>query len=101
MYGHDAHAGNTGEMLLALLRAERAECARVPSLLAWDAVAALALRHGVAQLLHRRLQAGPMLGALPPPLADRLEEERRAIALDNLRNYGEFGRVAHALRAAG
>lgn len=67
----------------------------------WEAVIALALQQGVAPLLLRRLQAEGALGAIPAPLAGRLEEERRATALANLRNYGEFRRVARALGEAG
>jgi hypothetical protein len=67
----------------------------------WDAAAALALRQGVAPLLHRRLQAEGALGAVPAHLAGQLEQERRATALDNLHNYGEFHRVARALGKAG
>ena len=67
----------------------------------WDAVVALALRQGVAPLLHRQLQDDGTLSAAPAPLAGQLEQERRATALVNLRNYGEFRRVARALGMAG
>ena len=66
-----------------------------------EAVVALALRQGVAPLLHRRLLAQGTLSSIPAPLAGRLEEERRDTALANLRNYGEFRRVARALGEAG
>ena len=65
---------------------------------AWEETLAIALRHGVAPLLHRALQSEGALAALPQPLRTRLEEERRATALDNLRNYGEFRRLARVLR---
>ena len=67
----------------------------------WDPVVALALRQGVAPLLLRRLQAANALTAMPATLASQLDEERRATALENLRNYGEFRRAARALRDAG
>lgn len=76
-----------------------AAAARVGDLLpqAWDETLELALRHGVAPLLHRALQASGGLAGLPNTLRARLEEQRRATALDNLRNYGQFRRVALAL----
>jgi len=43
----------------------------------WHAVAALALRQGVAPLLHRRLQAAGVLAAVPATFARQLEAERR------------------------
>src|SRR5450759_418927 len=67
----------------------------------WDEILGIALRHGVAPLLHRALQSNGALGRLPNPIRTRLEEERRATALDNLRNYGEFRRIARALRERG
>lgn len=67
----------------------------------WDPVVALALRQGVAPLLLRRLQAASAVTAMPATLASRLDEERRATALLNLRNYGEFRRAARALHDEG
>lgn len=67
----------------------------------WEAVIVLALRQGVAPLLHRQLKAAGALAFLPAPLAGQIEEERRATALANLRKYGEFRRVARALGKAG
>lgn len=64
----------------------------------WDEILDIALRHGVAPLLHRALQSNGALGPLPNPVRARLEEERRATALDNLRKYGQFRRIARALR---
>jgi hypothetical protein len=90
-----------GSTLLHLLRedgAERAE-ARGPAATA-DAIS-LALRQGVAPLLHQRLQGNGTLGSVAAPLAAQLVEARRATALDNLRKYGEFRRVARALGEAG
>ncbi len=91
--------------LLGLLRprAGAAAAARIGELppQAWDETLGLALRHGVAPLLHRALQSGSALGQLPAPVRARLEEERRATALDNLRNYGQFRRVARALHERG
>src|SRR5476649_2874876 len=63
-----------------------------------DDMFALALQHNVAPLLQRALRAGDALAELHQPMRTRLEEERRATALDNLRNYGQFRRIARALR---
>jgi hypothetical protein len=98
MRGHEA---NTGETLLRLLRAGSSGSARALETPAWSAAVALARAQGVAPLLHRRLQAEGALGAIPAPLTGQLEEARRATALDNLRKYGEFRRVARALGEAG
>ncbi len=76
---------------------EAAARARALSPPAWDAVFALALTHNVAPLLQRALRAGNALAALPEPVQTRLEEARRATALDNLRNYGQFRQIARAL----
>jgi hypothetical protein len=67
----------------------------------WDAIVVLALRQGVAPLLHRQLKATGALATVPPPIAGQLEEERRATALDNLRNYAELRLVAAILAGAG
>lgn len=64
----------------------------------WDEILGIALRHGVAPLLHRALQSGGGLAELPDHVRAHLEQERRATALDNLRNYGQFRRIARALR---
>ncbi len=64
----------------------------------WDQILTIALRHGVAPLLQRALQSGSELAHVPEPVRARIEEERRATALENLRNLGEFRRVAQALR---
>ena len=71
--------------------------ARALSPPAWEAVFALALKHNVAPLLQRALRAGNALAGLPEPVQARLEEARRATALDNLRNYGQFRQIARAL----
>ena len=68
---------------------------------AWDEVLEIALRHGVAPLLHRALQSAGALTGLPHHVRARLADERRATALDNLRNYGQFRRIARALRDRG
>ena len=65
---------------------------------AWDEILTIALRHGVAPLLHRALQSGGALAEAPDHVRTRLEEERHATALLNLRKYGEFRRIAQALR---
>ena len=85
--------------LLRLLRPAAAVDALPPR--AWDDIVDLALRHGVGPLLHRALQARGELAQLPGDAIKRLEDERRATALDNLRNYGEFRRIARALRERG
>src|SRR5512140_1124987 len=65
---------------------------------AWDEMLEIALWHGVAPLLHRALQSGDALAQAPEHVRTRLEEERRATALLTLRKYGEFRRIAQALR---
>lgn len=65
---------------------------------AWEQILEIALWHGVAPLLHRALQSGGALDELPEPVRTRLKEERHATALLNLRKYGEFRRIAQALR---
>ena len=92
---------DTGATLLGLLRAGAAERARGMPPQAWESVVALASRQGVAPLLHRRLQADGAIASVPAPLARQLEEARRTTGLVNLRNYGEFHRVARALGEAG
>jgi hypothetical protein len=98
----DQHPSLGASTLLALLRPADASavaaCVNTLSPQTWDEVLALALRHGVAPLLQRALHAAAVLAALPQPVCARLEQERRATALDNLRIYGEFRRVAAVLR---
>jgi hypothetical protein len=65
---------------------------------AWEEMLELALRHGVAPLLHRALQSKGVLADAPEHVRTRLPQERRATALLNLRKYGEFRRIAQALR---
>ncbi len=64
----------------------------------WDETLEIALSHGVAPLLHRALQSAGALGELPEHVRARLEQERRATGLLNMRKYGEFRRIAQALR---
>jgi len=92
---HDKTLSYTGKMLLEALR--QGNVATVD----WGAVVALALKQGVAPLLHHRLQAEGGFASVPAPLARQLEEERRTTALVNLRNYGEFRRMAQTLAGAG
>lgn len=61
---------------------------------------ALALRHGVAPLLQRALHSRVPILEAPESARTCLEEDRRATALANLRNYGEFKRIVQALHAA-
>jgi len=63
----------------------------------WDETLEIALEHGVAPLLHRALQSGGALAALPEHVRTRLEQERRATGLLNMRKYGEFRRIVQAL----
>src|SRR4029077_3076271 len=60
----------------------------------WDETIAFARQHGVGPLLQRALRRGGVLSELPERARVSLEEDRRATALDNLRNYGEFRRIA-------
>ena len=64
----------------------------------WDETLEIALRHGVAPLLHRALQSGGALAELPEHVRTQLELDRRATGLLNMRRYGEFRRIAQALR---
>jgi hypothetical protein len=90
-------ADHAARLLLAALRAPGEFTAAAD----WEAAADLALRQGVAPLLCHRLQADAGLRPLSASLLDGLIEQRRETALDNLRKYGEFRRVAQALGAAG
>lgn len=65
---------------------------------AWDETLDLAGRHGVTPLLHRALQAHDLVLVAPEFAKISLEEDRSTTALDNLRKYGEFRRIAQALR---
>ncbi len=78
-----------------------AERLRAMPMQAWEDAYALALQHNVASLLQRALEEGGVFAELPAPLRARFAAQRRATALDNLRNYGEFRRIAHALRERG
>lgn len=86
--------------LLGLLRPANGVAARLRDLppQAWDEILDMALRHGVAPLLHRALQSGGGLAELPEQVRARIEDERRATALDNLRKLSQFRRIASALR---
>lgn len=86
--------------LLGLLRpaGESGESTRPLRPHEWDAALGIALRHGVAPLLHRALQDQGTLADAPAPVRLSLEQERRATALDNLGNFGQFRRVARALQ---
>lgn len=75
----------------------RAQAHHLPAQ-AWDEALEIALRHGVAPLLHHALLAGDALADAPEHVCTRLKEERRATGLLNLRRYGEFRRIATALR---
>ena len=91
--------------LLGLLRLDGVQAAAVRAgdwpPRSWDEIVELALRHGVAPLLHSALQSRSALAERPERIRVRLEEERRATALVNLRNLGQFRRVAHGLRERG
>lgn len=62
----------------------------------WESVLDLALRHGIAALLQRRLITADI--EVPDAVVARLADERRTTALVNLRHYGEFRRIVHAFR---
>jgi Uncharacterised nucleotidyltransferase len=89
-------------MLLKLLQLERDSACAVPmhdlSPRDWEEMLALALSHGVAPLLCRTLQRGGTRARIPDYIRKRLDDERHATALINLRKYGEFRRIAQALR---
>jgi len=97
--------GFSAGALLGLLRIADADAAAsapaqsAPQ--AWDAILDLALRHGVAPLLQRALRSNGRLALLPQSVRTRLDEASRAVALDNLRNYGQFRRIATALTERG
>ncbi len=97
--------GFSASALLGLLRTadEDAAAAAVAQLppQAWDAILDLALRHGVAALLQRALRSSGRLAQLAQPVRARLDQASRAVALDNLRNYGQFRRIATALTERG
>lgn len=96
---------SSAHALLGVLRpgAGPATAARVHALSAqeWDDTLALALQHNLAPLLQRALRSGDALKNVPAAMRAQLEEQRRATALDNLRNYGEFRRIANALAQLG
>lgn len=95
----DQRPGFSASALLGLLRPGGTAAELRPH--DWDAVLELALRHGVAPLLRRALRTRGALAALPHDARTRLDEASRAVALDNLRNYGQFRRIAIALRERG
>lgn len=92
-------------MLLALLRpASPQATGSADSRLAaesWPGILEVARLHGVSPLLHRALQSQGRLAGVPPAIQACLREDRRANALANLRNYGEFKRIAAALSTQG
>lgn len=92
-------------MLLALLRPAplRATGTANPPLAAesWPGILEVARLHGVSPLLHRALQSKGHLAGVPPAIRACLEEDRRINALANLRNYGEFKRIAAGLSRHG
>lgn len=94
---------SSARTLVRLLRPGAAGSDRVRALLpqVWEDVFALALQQNLAPLLQRALQTNDALAELPEHLRTRLEQQRRATALDNLRNYGGFRRIARALHARG
>lgn len=98
MRGIDAKNGDAGRALLRLLSAGGENARAIRN---WEAIVALAQRHGVAPLLHRRLQAEGTLALIAPAIADELAKARRETALGNLRLYGEFRNISKTLRDAG
>jgi len=65
---------------------------------AWNEVLELALQHGVAPLLQRALKSAGALAEIPEHVRTRLDLERHATGLLNLRKYGELRRIAAVLR---
>lgn len=59
----------------------------------------LAMLHGLWPMLHRG--RGPQLEAMARDRCSELQAERRTVALNNLRNYGEFRRIAEGLEDQG
>ena len=97
----DERLSPDARVLLGLLqRAGDAAALRIGDLSApkWDDIRRLALRHGVAPLLHRSLQSAGALAEVPEQVRIGLAQDRRTTALDNLRNYGEFRRTVRALQ---
>ena len=92
-----ARSNTCARLLLTLLRPGATVRAADLNANSWEEVLELVLEHGVAPLLQRALQPGGSLTELPGWVRTRLEEERRATALDNLRRYGEFRRIARVL----
>ena len=78
-----------------------AACVVALPLRVWDDTFALALQHNVAPLLQRALRVSGTYAEVPGHVRKRLDEERHVTALANLRNYGEFRRIARALREQG
>lgn len=68
---------------------------------AWDAIATFAQDHGVAPLLHERLQASGVLATLPDSAQAVLVAARRTAAFENLRHYAEFRRISVAFSRRG
>lgn len=91
--------------LLALLRPAASQAKGPPGLRiaseGWQAILELARPHGVTPLLHRALRAKGLLAELPDGMQASLEDDRRVSALANLRNYGEFKRIAAGLARCG
>lgn len=100
-----APAHTDARTLLALLRSDEGCSAAIAfsdiAEHAWSQLPALATTLGVAPLLERALSRAGRLARIPDAAAMRLAGERRITALDNLRNFAEFRRVALALQARG
>jgi hypothetical protein len=100
-----ARLSSPARTLLQLLNVEADSADVVPtdalSPSAWEELLALALSHGVAPLLCRALQRSGTSARIRDLIRKRLADERHATALLNLRKYGEFRRIAQALRERG
>lgn len=68
---------------------------------AWDSIASFAQEHGVAPLLHERLQTSGVLATLPDSAQAILVAARRTAAFENLRHYAEFRRISVAFNRRG
>ena len=68
---------------------------------AWGSITTLARAHGVAPLLHERLQTSGVLATLPDSAQAILVAARRTAAFENLRHYAEFRRISDAFNRRG
>ena len=96
------HLSSAARSLLQLLQLDGDSACAVPiqdlSPGDWEEMLAIAVSHGVAPLLCRALQRSGARARIPDYVRKHLDDERHATAMINLRKYGEFRRIAQALR---